>query len=180
MHGTPYKKYYRENLKSWLTYKNQEPYYQYLELIEKLVQSVFKQEKTINPLKELSQGIAKQLDNKNQQLFTRLVHSLTLLNHTYRVFTEEGYLSTKEDVLNAASLLQLSINPESMLFFRTQLIYWEIQQHYPLEEFTVRNLSNRLGINKKTMSRHIIALRNVGHIKHIRTGLRNTFYYQLA
>ncbi len=186
MHSTPLKinqvnkKYLRENLKSWITYKNQEPYYQYLELIEKLVRSVFKQEETINPLTDLTKGITNQLSPNNKPLFINLVHSLTLLNHTYRVFTVDGYLTTKEDILNAAALLQLDINQESMLFFRTKIIYWEMQVHFTGEEFTIKEVANRLAINKKTLSRHFIALRHVGYIKHIRTGIRNTFYYRIS
>lgn len=178
--GTPCRKYIRENLKTWITYQNQAPYYQYLELIEKLVQNVFKQEKTVNPLQDLSFSIEQTLNNREKQLFRKLVHALTLLNHTYRTYTNDGYISCQEDVLNAAALLQLSINPKSMLFFRTKLILWEIQQHFHDREFTVKDVSYALQINKKTLSRHIIALRNTGHIKHTRTGIRNTYFYELS
>ncbi len=170
----------RETLQSWLTYRHQEPYYQYLELLTKIVQSIFKQETTTNPNQVLTLGIENRLEEKTKPLFKTLVHSITLLNHTYRVFTTQGYASTEEDVLSAAALLQLKINPESILFVRTKLIYWDLQQVYGSEEFTVRAASLALVIPKKTLNRHLIALQHTGYVKHIRTGIRNTYYYQLS
>ena len=171
----------RSNLQTWITYKNKEPYFMYLEFLEKTTQSLFLQEKSFNPEEELRLSIIKQLPKDEVKLFDRLVHSITLLNHMYRVHhLEKGYESIREDVLNAASLLQLSFNPESMLFIKTKMIYWGLEEFYGVEEFTVREASLKLIINQKTMSKHIMALRNVGYVKHVRTGIRNTYYYQIV
>ena len=171
----------RTDLSRWITYKNKEPYFMYLELLEKTTQSLFLQEKSFNPNEEISQEILVQLPKNHRTLFNRIVHSITLLNHLQRVYhLDKGYESTREDVLNAASLLQLSFNPESMLYLKTKMIYWALEEFYGTEEFTIREASLKLVINQNTMKRHVMALRNVGYVEHVRTGKRNTYYYRLV
>ena len=162
-------------------YRNKEPYYMYLEFLEKTTQSLFLDEKSFNPEQELREGIINQLPKDQVKLFDRLVHSITLLNHMYRVHhLEKGYESIREDVLNAASLLQLSFNPESMLYVKTKMIYWALEEFYGTEEFTAREASLKLVLNKQTLSKHLMALRTVGYVNHVRTGERNTYYYRLV
>ena len=171
----------RTDLSRWITYKNKEPYFMYLELLEKTTQSIFLQEESFNPHKEISNEILSKLPESHRPLFTRIVHSITLLNHLQRVHhLDKGYESTREDVLNAASLLQLSFNPENMLYLKTKMVYWALEEFYGTEEFTAREASLRLVVNHNTLKKHLMALRNVGYVAHVRTGKRNTYFYQLA
>ena len=180
MHGTPSKKYIYETLHCWMYRKDHSKYYHYLELITQLIQVVFRQEKTVNPYGELLENIALEIDKLSYELLLKLIHSITLLNHQYRVYTLDGYITDKEDIFNALALLQLKINPESLLFAKTKLIFWELQKYYGSASFTVKEASRVLFMSKKTLDNHIRALLHVGYVKHCGTGIRNTYYYQIS
>lgn len=175
------KKIYYQSMKTyWLSRSNHSLYYYCLEQLTHLIHTIFKGENTSNPNEELLQEIETKLSTSNFKLFQKLVHSLTLLNCNYRVYTEQGYLVTKEDMINTLSLFQLKINAESVLSQRSKWIYNEISYLYANKEFTVKQACSALQIKKPAMKNHIVALRNLGYIEHTRTGIYNTFYYKTA
>ena len=174
------KRRYRSGLHSWVSRKDQTTYYDYLKLLTGSVSTLFKEERTYNPHQVLSQQIESKLSVVHRGLFEGLVHSITLQSHLYRIYDEEqGYESTQEDVLSAARLLQLEISPASMLSGKSKLIYWELQEEYGQQEFTIRDATLKLIMTKSTMKRHVASLENGGYLECVRVGLRNVRYYQL-
>lgn len=170
----------RQTLDDWLSIKSHGRYYQYLNLLTYLTQSVFRQQATINPHTALTSTIQDKLQNHYQELLPRLIHSITLLNHPYRVQTTKGYESTKEDVLSAAALLQLDFDPKGLLQVKTKLIYWELQTGFGQEAFSIKEAATYLQMHKKTIRYHVVALLNAGELELSHTGSRNTNYYRIG
>ena len=168
-----------DNFSVWLTYKNPLSYYSHLELLTNSVNYIFKEEKTINHHEVLTNSVSDQLTIKEQVLFRETIHSLTLLNHLHRVYVNNQYESTLEDVLNASKLFQISYNSKSLLSTKTKLLYWALEEHYGGKEFTLKEASFYLLLNKNTLRNHVIQLLNTGYLEQTRTGRNNTKYYQV-
>lgn len=169
----------RQDLHDWLSVKNHGRYYQYLGLFIHLIQSLFRQETTINPHQALTATIQNKLQAHYQKLLPQLIHSITLLNHPYRIQTTRGYESTKEDVLSAAALLQLDFDPQGLLQVKTKLVYWELQAGFGQGAFSIKETAAYLQMHKKTMRYHVVALVNAGELETSHTGIRNTNYYRI-
>lgn len=162
----------------WLSRSSHTLYYYCLDQLACLVTTIFKGQITLNLNEELEQEIEKKLSENHFKLYKKLVHGFTLLNHNYRIYTEQGYLVTKEDMINALALFQLKINPDSVLTGRSKWIYEEIKHHFLDQEFTLKQVYTDLGLKQATAKHHLVALRNLQYIEHTRTGVRNEFYYR--
>jgi DNA-binding MarR family transcriptional regulator len=122
--------------------------------------------KKAEQLEALAQELAESIAKLNQ--ITRLRKGVTII------------YSTKEDHLNALSLIKEQINPSTMIYRGALEAHRAIQKYYSNQSFTARELMERTGYSKSETNRHLKRLQYYNLIEQRTGGYRNRGYlYQL-
>lgn len=173
-------KIYREDsLSYWIEKKDQKPYLELLEDIAISLSAIFSEDDTYNPHDKLTNSIKEQTNEKQYHLFEKQVHALTLLNHPYRVLSNGYYVSSKEDVLLAARLIQPISLPKTLMRRQTKKTYLRLLEHFDYKPFTTRQASLALLMPVATVKNHVYALMNCGFIESAGGNRKDGFLYQI-
>jgi hypothetical protein len=130
-------------------------------------------------------ALPRELANQRaQELYRLLVHSITCLHHRQRDKSAEGsYLSEEEDNTTALNLIQQILPlPEYSLCESELVIYKNLYEEYGTKQpFTIREITNRKYFKHENTRRIIAKLRKMGILK-VTSGNRykGGYWYQLV
>lgn len=132
---------------------------------------------TINPRERLIELATQKTDKEINILAHELVHTITVLNQSFRVRKGVKTLkSSREDNLNALSLLVEKINPEILKYKGVKRSYRCIRDNYAGKSFTQKELREQNGYGKTSTGYHINKLLEYDIIK-ITRGYKNRGYW---
>ena len=130
-----------------------------------------------SPSKQLIEKATNKKAEQLEELAQELAGSIAKLNQITRLRKGATIIySTKEDHLNALSLIKEQINPSTIIYRGALEAYRAIQRHYAKESFTARELMERTGYSKSETNRHLKRLEYYNLIKRSAGGYKNRGY----
>lgn len=181
--GRTYSRWGSRRLKKTLPSQRIAGYYQQLFEMSMMIIGSCPEVRPINPYQRLEKKIKlpKHLPRENLlMLYQLLVHASTVFNRTHRLRKKRKLLTSREDVINALTLLRPAAFPESMLLSSTRKFYLELLTVVEKEkEVTRKELSNLLQYHPQKIWRHVLALIEAGYITVRRKGAGGICYYRI-
>lgn len=158
-------------------------YYQQLFEMAMLIIGCSPESNPINPYKRIEKKIKLPEHLPRESLvilYQLLVHASTLFNRTHRLRKKRQLITSREDVVNALTMIRPVAFPESVLLPTTRKFYMELLIIIGTEKsITRQELSNKLHYHPQKVWRHLLALIEAGYIMLIRKGVGGICYYRI-
>lgn len=145
-----------------------------------LIKLLYPYRQSINKYERLTNQMS--FNTSQKALLKQVIHSLTVLNETYRDQDKIGRLyTTREDVINGIVLLQneLDLKDQKILFpYALQHFYKELKTHFIAQQFTSREVCRKIRKSKSSCYRNLSELVDRNKVKLVGRK-QQSFVYQL-